>query len=386
MVMGEQKLLAAFDAVVSDVYEAALVPSHWDVALTSLISHFSPPRWDVAMLVWERLHPATGRFIGAAGVNEFARAGYIAMFAGRQPWSLNGHALPVGQVVHSDEIVPRDLFKQHDFYTNFLANWEDEVAIIASLDRHGQDHLGLCMPAPDVGDTSILRQAVTRLVPHIQRASRISRRIGEADLRAANAEAGLDASPSIILTLGPDMELLHANPRAQKWLERTQGVRHIQHRLHFADRQVRSRLEKLAKGHGAKRTETVAITDESGTTFLVAMRVEPNVANDLAGANGGAALLLVGGGRRDVSVEIVERLRDWFDLTPSEAKIAAYIADGKTLEEYANDRGVSINAARFLIKGVFAKTGVGRQAELAALLHEAPLEWQSPIDNFVTTV
>jgi len=386
MVMGEQKLLAAFDAVVSDVYEAALVPSHWDVALTSLISHFSPPRWDVAMLVWERLHPATGRFIGAAGVNEFARAGYIAMFAGRQPWSVNGHSLPVGKVVHSDEIVPRELFKQHDFYTNFLANWEDEVAIIASLDRHGQDHLGLCMPAPDVGDTSILRQAVTRLVPHIQRASRISRRIGEADLRAANAEAGLDASPSIILTLGPDMELLHANPRAQKWLERTQGVRQIQHRLHFADRQVRSRLEKLAKGHGAKRTETVAITDESRTTFLVAMRVEPNVANDLAGANGGAALLLVGGGRRDVSVEIVERLRDWFDLTPSEAKIAAYIADGRTLEEYANDRGVSINAARFLIKGVFAKTGVGRQAELAALLHEAPLEWQSPIDNFVTTV
>lgn len=386
MVMGEQKLLAAFDAVVSDVYEAALVPSHWDVALTSLISHFSPPRWDVAMLVWERLHPATGRFIGAAGVNEFARAGYIAMFAGRQPWSVNGHSLPVGKVVHSDEIVPRELFKQHDFYTNFLANWEDEVAIIASLDRHGQDHLGLCMPAPDVGDTSILHQAVTRLVPHIQRASRISRRIGEADLRAANAEAGLDASPSIILTLGPDMELLHANPRAQKWLERTQGVRQIQHRLHFADRQVRSRLEKLAKGHGAKRTETVAITDESRTTFLVAMRVEPNVANDLAGANGGAALLLVGGGRRDVSVEIVERLRDWFDLTPSEAKIAAYIADGRTLEEYANDRGVSINAARFLIKGVFAKTGVGRQAELAALLHEAPLEWQSPIDNFVTTV
>ncbi|HEX4873458.1 MAG TPA: hypothetical protein VFV06_01025 [Sphingorhabdus sp.] len=384
--MGEQKLLAAFDAVVSDVYEAALVPSHWDVALTSLISNFSPPRWDVAMLVWERLNPATGRFIGAAGVNEFARAGYIAMFAGRQPWSVNGHALPVGQVVHSDEIVPRDVFKRHDFYTNFLANWEDEVAIIASLDRHGQDHLGLCMPAPDVGDTSILRQAVTRLVPHIQRASRISRRIGEADLRAANAEAGLDASPSIIITLGPDMELLHANPRAQKWLGRTQGVLQIQERLHFTDREVRFRLEKLAKGHGTKRTETVAIADETRTTFLVAMRVEPSVAIDLAGANGGAALLLVGGGRREVSIEIVERLRDWFDLTPSEAKIAAYIADGRTLEEYANDRGVSINAARFLIKGVFAKTGVGRQAELAALLHEAPLEWQSPIDNFVTTV
>ena len=80
------------------------------------------------------------------------------------------------------------------------------------------------------------------------------------------------------------------------------------------------------------------------------------------------------------SSEIVTRLRDWFDLTPSEAKIAAYIADGKTMEEYARDRGVSINAARFLLKGVFGKTGVSRQAELAALLHESPLDWQSPIE------
>ena len=99
--MEGRHLLAAYDAVISDIYEAALSPAHWDVALTSLISHFSPPRWDVAMLVWERLHPATGRFIGAAGVNDFARAGYITMFAGRQAWSMAGHGIPVGGVVLS---------------------------------------------------------------------------------------------------------------------------------------------------------------------------------------------------------------------------------------------------------------------------------------------
>lgn len=379
-------MLAAYDAVISDIYEAALVPAHWDVALTSLISHFSPPRWDVAMLVWERLEPATGRFIGAAGVNEFARSGYIAMFAGRQPWSIQGHALPVGVVVHSDQIVSRNAFKQHDFYRHFLVNWENEVAILASLDRHGQDHLGLCMPAPDVGDSRILREAVTRLVPHIQRASRISRRIGEADLRAANAEAGLDASPSIVVSLGPDMQVLHANRRAQDWLGKTSGA-FIQHgRLRLADRDVHQRLAALADGSGKDRTESLAVVDDDGTTFLIAMKVKPKLSGDLDGASEGAAVLLVGGGRREVSLEIVERLRSWFDLTPSEAKIAAYVADGKTLEEYARDRGVSINAARFLIKGVFAKTGVGRQAELAALLREAPLDWRSPIDSFVTTI
>lgn len=382
--MESAKLIAAYDAVISDIYDAALSPVHWDVALTSLISHFSPPRWDVAMLVWERLQPATGRFIGAAGVNDFARAGYITMFAGRQAWSMAGHALPVGQVVHSDEIVARERFKQDEFYKSFLSNWDIEISIIASLDRHGHDHLGLCMPGPDNADTSDLRDAVTRLVPHIQRASRISRRIGEADLRAANAEAALDASPSVILSLGPDLELLHANSTAEKWLSKAEGIAAAQGRLRLNNRDMHERLLHLAQGKSGVRTENIQVEDRGHTVFLVAMRVDPG-AGGLHVANGAATVLLVGGGRRSVSDEVVDRLRDWFDLTPSEAKIAAYVADGRTMEEYARDRGVSTGAARFLLKGVFGKTGVNRQAELVALLREAPLAWQSPIDSLVKT-
>ncbi len=383
--MGERELIAAFDAVLADIYEAALVPSHWDVALTGLISHFSPPKWDVAMLVWERLEPATGRFIGAAGVNDFARSGYIAMFAGRQAWSVAGHAIPVGNVAHSDELVSRDRFKDSEFYKSFLSNWNLEIALLASLDRHGQDHLGLCMPGPDGGDISMLRDALTRLTPHIQRASRISRRIGEADLRAANAEAALDASPSIILSLGPQLELLHANDSAKQWLSNAKGVVVQQGKLQLGNREMQARLVTLAKGNGPERTENIQIDDRGRTIFLVAMRVEPGIGGDVAIGQGAAALLLVGGGRRSVSDEVVDRLRNWFDLTPSEAKIAAYIADGRTMEDYARDRGVSVNAARFLIKGVFGKTGVSRQAELTALLREAPLEWNCPIEKFVTT-
>lgn len=384
--MEGRNLLAAYDAVISDVYEAALSPAHWDVALTSLISHFSPPRWDVAMLVWERLHPATGRFIGAAGVNDFARSGYIAMFAGRQAWSIAGHALPVGTVVNSDEIVPRETFKQDEFYKSFLSNWDIEVSILASLDRHGQDHLGLCMPGPDICDTSMLRDAVTRLVPHIQRASRISRRLGEADLRAANAEAALDASPSIILSLGPDLELVHANGAARNWLDKSETAFIRQDRLRLSDGEMYERLARMARGESGTRTENIHIAHKDRTIFLVAMALDPESGSGASKVNRGATVLLVGGGRREVSSEFVERLRDWFDLTPSEAKIAAYIVDGRTLEDYARDRGVSVNAARFLMKGVFSKTGVNRQAELSALLREAPLDWQSPIEKFVTTL
>ena len=56
--------------MVADIYEASLSPAHWDLALTGLVSRFGPPRWDVAMLVWERLAPGGGRFVASAGVND----------------------------------------------------------------------------------------------------------------------------------------------------------------------------------------------------------------------------------------------------------------------------------------------------------------------------
>jgi len=55
------------------------------------------------------------------------------------------------------------------------------------------------------------------------------------------------------------------------------------------------------------------------------------------------------------------------DLSPSEARLTAAIVSGKTLQEFAAEAGVSLNTARTLLKRVFSKTGVSRQAELVRL-------------------
>ena len=212
--------LAKYDLVVSQIYEAALVPSHWDVALTSLINLFGPREWEVAMVVWERLDPAMGRFIGTAGVHELARDAYLEYFAGRQDWSIRGHELPTGQVVHSDELIAREIFRETPFYKNFLGPWGFEVALIGNLDRHDRDHMGIVCPGPPDLDPGDLREAIVRLTPHFQRAARISRRIGEADLRTAAATDLLDSSPYCVMALGADLELLLANSQAKELLER----------------------------------------------------------------------------------------------------------------------------------------------------------------------
>ena len=63
-----------------------------------------------------------------------------------------------------------------------------------------------------------------------------------------------------------------------------------------------------------------------------------------------------------------EVLQALFDLTPAEAKVARAVAEAKTVDTLAAALGLSRETVRSQLKSVFAKTGVTRQAELAAML------------------
>jgi DNA-binding CsgD family transcriptional regulator len=59
-------------------------------------------------------------------------------------------------------------------------------------------------------------------------------------------------------------------------------------------------------------------------------------------------------------------------LTPAEARLAAALVRGFSLEEAAAELVISRNTARTHLKRVFAKTGTCRQGELISLLLSGP--------------
>lgn len=61
-------------------------------------------------------------------------------------------------------------------------------------------------------------------------------------------------------------------------------------------------------------------------------------------------------------------LIDAFNLTAAEAKLAARLAGGRSLESVADELGISRETARTQLKATFAKTSTRRQSELVALL------------------
>ena len=63
-----------------------------------------------------------------------------------------------------------------------------------------------------------------------------------------------------------------------------------------------------------------------------------------------------------------QSLRQLFDLTPAEARLATLLARGLSLAEVSETQGISPHTARAQLKSIFAKTGVSRQAELVRLV------------------
>lgn len=74
------------------------------------------------------------------------------------------------------------------------------------------------------------------------------------------------------------------------------------------------------------------------------------------------------GGRVEVS-----RLASIYGLTPTEALLAAAMAEGGTLASFAAARGCSYQTARTHLKRVLSKTGCTRQVDLVRLTLSNPL-------------
>jgi DNA-binding CsgD family transcriptional regulator len=67
-----------------------------------------------------------------------------------------------------------------------------------------------------------------------------------------------------------------------------------------------------------------------------------------------------------------EILQALFDLSPAEARVAAMIVEGVSVNTAAEALSVKPNTIRVQLKAIFSKTGTNRQAELVSLLRLRP--------------
>jgi DNA-binding CsgD family transcriptional regulator/PAS domain-containing protein len=360
------------NTLIDRIYESSLHPEHWNDTLAQIVAALCPLNWESAFILWESNNPPRAQFVAATGLAAGVQEMYTAVYAGTHPLSRRLASMRNGSVVDSNAVLSREEFEASALARDFLKPWGIDRIVAALLDRRGGERLGLILPGPADRDVTGLMRGLRVLAPHIQRALRISDRLASFELAVGAARVAVDQSPFAVFCLDDQRTILAANSRAARY-EKAGVISVTDNRLSFVHPSSQKKLMELLQMPPPAGLAFHAISHSGSECPVLGARIAPHQTLSLGGTStGGSLILSLGSAPGETPVVEINRVAQWFGLTPSEARLSVAIAAGQSLQDYAADRATSANAARFLLKGVFRKTGATSQAQLAAMLARLP--------------
>ena len=220
-----------------------------------------------------------------------------------------------------------------------------------------------------------------QLIPHIAQALRLRDAFPE-PLRERLNELQRRQTPGLVVDRS--LNIIACNALAEERLEAEFALGDLSGRLSLTGANQEERLLRLVREvtEDARRQRHMLVSSETGPPLaLVAAAVPCRTRNQSAPEDGreSGALALITIVQRDRPRALSqELLRELFDFTHAETRLAQWIASGQSPDETAAMLDVRISTVRWHLKRIFSKTGVAGQTELAALLqslaHAAPEE------------
>jgi len=212
------------------------------------------------------------------------------------------------------------------------------------------------------------------LVPHLARAFEIYCQIGEIrNERGALAEV-VDRLPVGVVLIDALRRPVLVNRYAEQIAERHDGFLLSDDGPRVADpRENRIFREQLGKaivigassGRGPNHVMSVS---RPSARRPYAMIVAPLLAPPANRTDRDAVASIFIGDPEAGQIAACDFLRTLYSLTQAEAELVALLARGRTLEEAAAERRVTLNTVRSQLKQVFAKTDTNRQGQLMRLV------------------
>ncbi|WP_232822977.1 helix-turn-helix transcriptional regulator [Oceanibium sediminis] len=238
-----------------------------------------------------------------------------------------------------------------------------------SADEDGTYRLHLVAPKgglmPGVGET------LPMLLRHLRRALRLAARLDRTDLECTVYSSALDRLAIGAIFLDAEGRIVHETPLARALIDAGDGLRRVRGGLAAcggsADRSLQTAIRSALGLGGQPVTEqhTMVVARASGLRDLGVIVRRTKAGGDSAGGVGAVVMIrdADSGGTPDKDI-----LRCLFDMTPAEADVARSLTAGLSLDETAEELGISRNTARAHLRSIFAKSGIRRQTELVRLM------------------
>jgi DNA-binding CsgD family transcriptional regulator len=212
------------------------------------------------------------------------------------------------------------------------------------------------------------------LLPHLERAVSLGFRLGSFGAMQQTSFELLDSNPLGIVVLDESGRLLFANRAARALAEAADGLVLSSSALSLVNRNDQGALQALigralgvASGEKSDPAGMMRALRPSGKRpFAILVSPLSRAAFTLTRARP-AACIVIADPEREPKLP-ARMLRAVYGMTPAETRLAAKLAAGKSLQDAAEELGISYKTARTQLAVIFRKTATTRQGELVKLL------------------
>lgn len=368
------------DELIGALYDAALAEDGWGGVVRRIAVAMDA---NTALLqVFDSASNCT-QIVDSFGLQQADVRAYETHYHALDLWKFTIHgALPPMRARALSAMVPEKVWQRSEIWNDWVrpnigAYFAMAVSMPIGTERSGI--LGVHRMQHMQDFTGRDEAKLERLVPHLRRALMMSQALGDATRTARCALAGLDALVVGVVLVDAQCRLLHANAAAEAMLGRHDGLlRDGSGRIATARSAETKHLQKLvaeaapqAVGKPSSAGGAVAVTRTPPRCRLTATVAPLPPERIPLAVRRPMAIIFVYDPETRVPPSI-EILIGVYGLTHSEARLVAALSTGATLARAARQQHISLNTARWHLKHVFQKTGVGHQAQLVALIASLP--------------
>lgn len=293
----------------------------------------------------------------------------------RDLWVQRSVAHGMDKIVTDTMLVTTEEQTKSGFYREWLGAL-DIFHMVGAAFTIGEGEVGVLgihrpKTAPAYNDSD--RQRAELLLPHLARAVQLSRQLTRASLAQMAALEALDRLDTGLLVLDRQGRVIHATAPAEEVLRGSSDLGVLYGRFYLRDPLLQDRFalalrDALSAAAGrtpARAPAALAIARAGRLPFTLSVApLRPTWSRSFD--PGPMALVFLKDPERPALN--LDRLRELFGFTPTEAVIAADLGAGRSPEDIAARQHIGIGTVRWHLKSILAKTGTVRQAEAVALL------------------
>ena len=366
---------------IDKIYDVALEPTQWKDLLRHIGELVGAPQ--ASLMLLGRTHD-TMTDVGY-GRNEAAMALFNTRFRGEDRWLEPALKRGPGVVLTGQELCPTGTFEKTAYYQECMKPGEVYDCLAVMLESDREFNAAVSFHRPDfLSPFGIAEKKVlSLLVPHLKRLVRIHRQLDSRSVAAGLQADVLDRLSFGVAILSSNNGVLFMNRVAQQITNERDGLRftsktlvaqHPEDDARLAQAQQRAlSISFIPKtGKLCPRGSALSIRRPS---FKRPYTVQIMPLNDHArifGEVSQTALITITDPTAARS-QASEALASAYGLTPTEIELTTKMGLGHSLKEAAEQLSISEHTARWHLKNVLSKVGVGRQSELvSALIQMAP--------------